>query len=153
MSDFPVLPTSLSSPNDFNALREFARQLKENADRFLELVEGEGPKTLLRWRGSRLQTIQIVVANFYQKDLSIMRSKMRTADVAWARQVAMVFCREFTGLTLQETGQAFGGRDHGTVMHAIYAVKDRCECEPGVKEDIANLRRHFAELFKEEVAA
>jgi chromosomal replication initiator protein len=59
-----------------------------------------------------------------------MTSKKRTASIAYPRQVAMYLSREMTPSTLVEIGDAFGGKDHGTVIHACKLVKQRMEEDP-----------------------
>ena len=54
-----------------------------------------------------------------------MTSKRRPANIAFPRQIAMYLARELTKLSLSEIGDAFGGRDHGTVLHAHRLVRER----------------------------
>jgi chromosomal replication initiator protein len=54
-----------------------------------------------------------------------MTSKRRPANIAFPRQIAMYLARELTKTSLSEIGEAFGGRDHGTVLHAHRLVKGR----------------------------
>jgi chromosomal replication initiator protein len=62
-----------------------------------------------------------------------MTSKRRPASIAFPRQVAMYLARELTKASLNEIGDAFGGRDHGTVLHACKLVKRRM---PGEQDNI-----------------
>jgi chromosomal replication initiator protein len=68
-------------------------------------------------------------------------SKRRSRSIARPRQVAMALARELTNHSLPEIGDAFGGRDHTTVMHACERVKDLREMERRASEDYLNLLR------------
>lgn len=84
--------------------------------------------------------IQRLVAETFGVPVGAMTAKQRPQHIAEPRMVAMALCREFTPLTLQAIGEAFGGRDHATVRHACQAVKDRASVEPGLAEVIEQLR-------------
>jgi chromosomal replication initiator protein len=68
-------------------------------------------------------------------------AKRRTRSIARPRQVAMALAKELTNHSLPEIGDAFGGRDHTTVMHGCKKVAELKEVEPLVAEDYANLLR------------
>jgi chromosomal replication initiator protein len=74
-----------------------------------------------------IDQIQKKVAEHFDIRLADMTSKRRTAAIAFPRQVAMYLSREMTPSTLIEIGDAFGGKDHGTVIHACKLVKKRME--------------------------
>ena len=65
------------------------------------------------------------MAEHFDVRLADMTSKRRPANIAFPRQIAMYLARELTKTSLSEIGDAFGGRDHGTVLHAHRLVKDR----------------------------
>jgi len=77
-----------------------------------------------------IDQIQKRVADHFDIRLADMTSKKRTASIAYPRQVAMYLSREMTPSTLVEIGDAFGGKDHGTVIHACKLVKQRMEEDP-----------------------
>jgi chromosomal replication initiator protein len=77
-----------------------------------------------------IDQIQKKVAEHFDIRLADMTSKRRTASIAYPRQVAMYLARELTPSTLIDIGDAFGGKDHGTVIHACKLVKKRMEDEP-----------------------
>ncbi len=77
-----------------------------------------------------IDQIQKKVAEHFDIRLADMTSKKRTASIAYPRQVAMYLSREMTPSTLVEIGDAFGGKDHGTVIHACKLVKQRMEEDP-----------------------
>ena len=66
--------------------------------------------------------------------------KKRPASIAFPRQIAMYLCRIMTSLSLSEIGEAFGGRDHGTVIHACKTVENAIEQDPAMKQTIDSLQ-------------
>lgn len=70
-----------------------------------------------------------------------MLSKRRSRSVARPRQVAMALSKELTNHSLPEIGDAFGGRDHTTVLHACRKIAQLREENHDIKEDYANLIR------------
>jgi chromosomal replication initiator protein len=68
-----------------------------------------------------------------------MTGKRRTANIAFPRQVAMYLARRHTKATLHEIGETFGGRNHGTVLHACKTVSVRMEKEDQVRQAIVRL--------------
>jgi chromosomal replication initiator protein len=72
-----------------------------------------------------IDAIQQAVAAHYEVSVDDLLSSTRRAQVAWPRQVAVHLARELTDLPLQAIGQAFGGRNHATVLHACKRVSDR----------------------------
>ena len=72
-----------------------------------------------------IDQIQRRVAEHFDVRLADMTSKRRPANIAFPRQIAMYLARELTKTSLNEIGEAFGGRDHGTVLHAHRLVKER----------------------------
>ncbi len=77
-----------------------------------------------------IDQIQKRVAEHFDIRLADMTSKRRQASIAFPRQIAMYLSREMTPSTLIEIGDAFGGKDHGTVIHACKLVKKRMEEDP-----------------------
>jgi chromosomal replication initiation ATPase DnaA len=92
-----------------------------------------------------VRTIQHVVAGHYMLAVSAMTSPIRSERFAKARQVAMYLCRELTKHSQQEIGKCFGGRDHGTVAHAISRVTAEMQTDPLFAGDVSGVR-HAAEL-------
>ena len=83
--------------------------------------------------------IQKQVAEHFDIRLADMSSKRRQASIAYPRQVAMYLAREMTSSTLKEIGESFGGKDHGTVIHAHKLIKGRIETDPQLR----HLMRHL----------
>jgi len=89
-----------------------------------------------RRRNLSIEEIQRRVAEHYDIRLADMKSKRRPESIAFPRQVAMFLSRQHTESSLSEIGDAFGGRDHGTVMHACRAVKNRMEVDAQVRQTV-----------------
>ena len=87
------------------------------------------------------ENIQKTVAEYYKLKLSDLLSKRRTRSIARPRQVAMALSRELTNQSLPEIGNAFGGRDHTTVLHACSKIKSLKLTDPEIEEDYSNLLR------------
>lgn len=77
-----------------------------------------------------IDAIQRTVAEFFQIKVADMYSKRRPAHIARSRQVAMYFAKEFTQKSFPEIGEAFGGRDHTTVMHAVKRIAELRQHDP-----------------------
>ncbi|HUG03324.1 MAG TPA: chromosomal replication initiator protein DnaA [Steroidobacteraceae bacterium] len=88
-----------------------------------------------------IENIQKTVAEYYKIRVADLLSKRRSRSIARPRQVAMALARELTNHSLPEIGDAFGGRDHTTVMHACDRVKGLRETERRATEDYLNLLR------------
>ena len=86
-----------------------------------------------------IEQIQKRVADHYDIRLADMTSRRRPENIAFPRQVAMFLSRELTGKSLNSIGEAFGGRDHGTVLHACRLVRDRMEVDTDVRQAVRYL--------------
>jgi chromosomal replication initiator protein len=84
-----------------------------------------------------IEQIQRRVAEHFDVRLADMTSKRRPANIAFPRQVAMYLARELTKASLNEIGEAFGGRDHGTVLHACKLVRKRMNEQDSVRQTIS----------------
>lgn len=76
-------------------------------------------------RNVNVENIQKNVAEHFDVRFADMTSKRRPKNIAYPRQIAMYLARELTKMSLVEIGEAFGGRDHGTVLHAHRVVRER----------------------------
>ena len=90
-------------------------------------------------RAISIEQIQKRVAEHFDVRLADMTSKRRPANIAFPRQIAMYLARELTKTSLTEIGEAFGGRDHGTVLHAHRLVKDRIAKEERTRQIVSFL--------------
>ncbi|MCK0106736.1 chromosomal replication initiator protein DnaA [Marinobacter sp. S0848L] len=88
-----------------------------------------------------MDNIQRTVAEYYKIKVSDLLSKRRTRTVTRPRQVAMLLSKELTNHSLPEIGDAFGGRDHTTVLHACKKIRELQETDPGIREDYQNFMR------------
>ena len=84
-----------------------------------------------------IEQIQRRVAEHFDVRVADMTSKRRPASIAFPRQVAMYLSRELTKASLNEIGDAFGGRDHGTVLHACKLVKKRMSEQDNLRQTIS----------------
>jgi chromosomal replication initiator protein len=91
-----------------------------------------------------IETIQKRVADHFQIRHSDMTSKRRPNNIAIPRQVAMYLSRTLTKHSLQEIGDAFGGRDHGTVIHACKAVDNMCEQDATMRGSVEFLKTQLS---------
>ena len=118
-------------------------KMKHDADRLMELlkqareVRGELDELISRMTGvnleGRLQAAKILekirgdVAQFFGITVLDMTGRDRHEQVVWPRHVAMYMMRTMTHASLNEIGEVFGKRDHGTVLAAVKDVQNRCD--------------------------
>jgi chromosomal replication initiator protein len=88
-----------------------------------------------------IQNIQKVVAEYFKMRISDLHSKRRNRQITRPRQIAMALAKELTTMSLPEIGDAFGGRDHTTVLHAQRKVSELIKTDPKISEDYQNLQR------------
>ena len=111
----------------------------------LEVVEGL-LREVLNEEGRyaiNIDVIQKRVAEHYDIRLADMTSRRRPESIAFPRQVAMFLSRQMTETSLSAIGDAFGGRDHGTVLHACRLVKDRMEVDANVRQVVSYLEKQL----------
>ena len=94
---------------------------------------------LLQERQVTLENIQKVIAGYYKIKVADLLSKRRSRSIARPRQLAMALAKELTNHSLPEIGDAFGGRDHTTVLHAHRKVAELRQNDNRVEEDYKNL--------------
>jgi chromosomal replication initiator protein len=90
-----------------------------------------------------IENIQKVVAEYYKMRVADLLSRRRTRTIARPRQMAMALSKELTEHSLPEIGEAFGGRDHTTVLHACRRIEGLCETDGRLREDRAKLVRQL----------
>lgn len=90
-------------------------------------------------RAVSIDQIQRKVAEHFDVRLADMTSKRRPANIAFPRQIAMYLSRELTNSSLSDIGDAFGGKDHGTVIHAVKLVKRKMEADEKTRHTIRML--------------
>jgi len=106
-------------------------------DLLREVFQEEGRSTL------SIEAIQKKVAEYYDIRLADMTSKRRPENIAFPRQIAMYLSRELTASSLNVIGEAFGGRDHGTVLHACRLVKDRMDVDTNIRQVVSYLEKQL----------
>ena len=82
-----------------------------------------------------IQRIQKIVSEYFQISPEDIRSKKRSSNISFPRQIAMYLCRTMTGESFPKIGTDFGGKDHSTVMHSV----EKIENEIKVNKDLANI--------------
>ncbi|MFT5930038.1 MAG: chromosomal replication initiator protein [Oceanospirillaceae bacterium] len=95
----------------------------------------------LQDRQVSIDNIQKTVASYYKIKIADLLSKRRSRSVARPRQLAMALAKELTNHSLPEIGDAFGGRDHTTVLHACRKIKELREADRDIHDDYDNLYR------------
>ena len=108
----------------------------------IELIK-ESLKDLLALQDKQvsLDNIKRTAADYYKVKVADLLSKRRNRSVARPRQVAMALAKELTNHSLPEIGDAFGGRDHTTVLHACRKIAELRETTSDIGEDYKNLLR------------
>jgi chromosomal replication initiator protein len=93
-----------------------------------------------------ISDVQVVVAAHHSLTVAELISPARTARVAWPRQIAIHLARELTGASLQAIGEAFGGRNHGTVLHACKRVSERLAGDQYIADELHELSTEISSL-------
>jgi len=88
-----------------------------------------------------IENTQKTVAEYYNLRVADLLSPRKTRNIARPRQMAMALSKELTEHSLPEIGEAFGGRDHTTVLHACRRIEELCATDGRIREDKAKLVR------------
>ncbi len=97
-------------------------------------------KELLRPRKElTIVFIQKKTAEYFDTDPGMMTAKKKTSHIALARQVAMYLSRKHTSFSLKSIGDAFGGRDHSTVIHACDLIAKKINNDPDFQRKVSEL--------------
>ncbi len=97
--------------------------------------------TLFQERKISIENIQKTVADYFSIRVADLKSKRRNRQIARPRQIAMALAKELTSMSLPDIGDAFGGRDHTTVIHACKKVDELARTDSKIKEDYASLQK------------
>jgi len=89
------------------------------------------------------KTIQEAVARYFDMKPEDFKSKRRTRDITYPRQIAMYLCRDLTDMSLPKIGEEFGGRDHTTVIHAFEKIQEDIDTNPETRRAIEELKRNL----------
>ena len=95
-----------------------------------------------------MESIQKKVVDYYHLRMADMLSRRRPANIAFPRQVAMYLSRILTEHSLQEIGAAFGGRDHGTVIHACKTVENMMDQDVSIKHSVELLNEQLSQAME-----
>ena len=95
--------------------------------------------TLFQERKISMENIQKTVADYFSVRVSDLKSKRRNRQIARPRQIAMSLAKELTSMSLPDIGDAFGGRDHTTVIHACKKVDELVKTDNKIKDDYSSL--------------
>jgi chromosomal replication initiator protein len=109
------------------------------ADLLKDIIQDEARLTIT------VEKIQKKVSDYHHLHLADMVSRRRPNNIAFPRQIAMYLSRLLTNLSLKEIGEAFGGRDHGTVIYACTTVGNRMEVEESVKRTVDYLQAQLTQ--------
>ncbi|MCL0028103.1 chromosomal replication initiator protein DnaA [Peptococcaceae bacterium] len=117
-----------ASLNNITVSREIAKQMLK------DIISPEAPKKIT------IELVQRVVAEHYDLKVEDLKTKKRTRKVAFPRQIAMYLCRELVnGASLPKIGEAFGGRDHTTILHGCEKISAEIENDLELRETINKL--------------
>ncbi|UUZ91304.1 chromosomal replication initiator protein DnaA [Paenibacillus sp. P25] len=103
------------------------------AEALKDIIPSDRPKAIT------IQDIQQKVGEFYGLKLEDFKARKRTKTVAFPRQIAMYLAREMTDFSLPKIGEAFGGRDHTTVIHAHEKISDALKADQELYKIIQNI--------------
>lgn len=87
--------------------------------------------------------IQETVCDYFNVSVEDLKAKSRRKEIVVPRQIAMFIAREYTKNNLKQIGQAFGGRDHATVIHAVDSVKDLLNQDPSFKRSVEEITKRL----------
>jgi chromosomal replication initiator protein len=93
-----------------------------------------------------MEIIQKAVVDMFSLSVNDLKGKKRPRKIVYPRQLAMYICREMTDFSTTEIGEAFGGRDHATVIHSIERIQGLLLTDPSLDSTIENLKRQVKEL-------
>lgn len=97
--------------------------------------------TIFQERKISIENIQKTVAEYFKMRVSDLKSSKRSRQIARPRQLAMALAKELTNLSLPDIGDAFGGRDHTTVLHACRRIDELVKSDAKIKEDHESLQK------------
>jgi len=114
----------------------------------LEIAQQKLKDVLVSSKQSNLsiEIIQKVIANHFSISVNDLKGKKRNQNVVYPRQLAMYICREMTEYSSTEIGEAFGGRDHSTVIYSLEKIRNRFVVDPKLDSVVETLKRNVKEL-------
>jgi len=94
-------------------------------------------------RENPIITIQKNISQFYNISLELMNSETRKREIVQVRQIAMFFAKGQTGKSLESIGNIIGGKDHGTVLHAVKTVKNLIETDKKFRNQMIEIQKKY----------
>ncbi len=131
------LEGALTRVASYAAIMKSAMTVERAEGLLREMLQEEGRNTIT------IEVIQKKVAEHFDIRIADMTSRRRPENIAFPRQIAMYLARHLTEGSLNVIGEAFGGRDHGTVLHAFRLVKGRMEVDPDVRQTVQFLEKQL----------
>ena len=92
-----------------------------------------------------IEQVQKVVGDFFQLSYIDLKGKKKTKNIVYPRQIAMFLARDMTGYSLTEIGEAFGGRDHATVIYSCDKIENQLRTDPNLEPTLQNLQQKIRE--------
>jgi len=114
----------------------------------LEIAQQKLKDVLISSKQSNLsiEMIQKVIANHFSISVNDLKGKKRNQNIVYPRQLAMYICREMTEYSSTEIGEAFGGRDHSTVIYSLEKIRNRFVVDAKLESTVEVLKRQVKEL-------
>lgn len=105
-----------------------------------DIINSKNPKQIT------IDMILDIVSNYYNLRIEDFKSSKRTRNIAFPRQIAMYLCRKLTDISLPKIGEAFGGRDHSTVIHAYEKISDKLNNDENLQNAVNEIERKLSDL-------
>ena len=124
----------------------FAELMKKKVT--LEIAQQTLKDVLVSSKQSNLsmEIVQKVVASYFSISVNDLKSKKRSQNIAYPRQLAMYICREMTEYSSTEIGEIFGGRDHSTVIYSLEKIRGRFAIDANLDSTVETLKRQVKEM-------
>ncbi|NLP47049.1 MAG: chromosomal replication initiator protein DnaA [Epulopiscium sp.] len=137
VSNIRELEGALNRIIAFSALAHQEITIELANEALKDLISNDKPKVITP------EFIQEIVASHYKLRPEDLRSKKRTRNIAFPRQVAMYLCRSLTDLSLPRIGEKFGGRDHTTIIHGCDKIQRIMEKDPNLQTVVNDLEKRI----------
>jgi chromosomal replication initiation ATPase DnaA len=145
-------PALESRASDMATINEHFSTIDKKLDTLIHLLKGPDRKQGLP-RHLVPADVRRVVTEFFGVAEQAMSKKGRSGRIAMIRQIAYYLCRVHTSGSLPEIGQAFGDRDHTTILHGVRRIGSLRERDAALDDDLTRIERRLAELLKSRAAA
>ncbi|MEZ0537080.1 chromosomal replication initiator protein DnaA [Caldicellulosiruptoraceae bacterium PP1] len=128
-----------------NKIIAYSKLISENHEINLELAEKALKEFIASTKQKEItiEMIQAEVANYYNIKFEDFKSSRRSRNIAFPRQVAMYISREITNVSLPKIGEAFGGKDHTTVLHACEKIKELINKDSNLRNAVETIKKRI----------